>query len=294
MGKVYSSSIIFPESNKPFEEILMSVSEFLNIKCSIELNKEDRLRVVVYSTKSKMHCKRELANLLKQTAQIVELPREVKFRDIKVEELNQDKYLLSYEKFFKPVEIAGKIIILPYTVTPSKGRKRDISEVLIEPGLAFGTGMHATTQLCLEALTDKQIQDGKVIDAGTGSGILAIAAARLGASVVYAFDVDETAFESAMRNIKLNSVEDRVLLYKDDFGLLSDLPFCDYMVANLTFEELVENASAISKAKVGELLLSGFLEEETQKLFDTYSKYGFRQFNRRAKKGWGLLELTGE
>jgi ribosomal protein L11 methyltransferase len=135
--------------------------------------------------------------------------------------------------------------------------------LVIRPSMGFGTGHHETTRLCLRLLQDADLSGRRVVDAGTGSGVLAIAALRLGASDVEAIDYDEDALASARENLTLNGLEGRISLRAGDLRHLPVRP-ADVVVANLTGALLVAQSAAVLGlvAPGGLLLASGFLRHE--------------------------------
>jgi ribosomal protein L11 methyltransferase len=131
-----------------------------------------------------------------------------------LKEVDDEDWANAWKQYFKPIRISERLTIKPtwedYTPSPE--------ELIIEldPGMAFGTGTHATTSLCLQALESVIKEGDDVIDVGTGSGILAIAAAKLGARHVLALDLDQVAVESAIENTDLNGLNQLITIKKSD------------------------------------------------------------------------------
>ena len=128
---------------------------------------------------------------------------------IQTHEIDEEDWATAWKKYYHPVKISGRFTILP---TWEQYDPVDSDELIIEldPGMAFGTGTHPTTVMCLQAL-EKYVQEGDtVVDVGTGSGVLSIGAALLGASRVHALDLDDVAVVAAKENIKLNRVDGKV------------------------------------------------------------------------------------
>ena len=130
---------------------------------------------------------------------------------VTISEVNEEEWATAWKKYYNPVKISEKFTIVPtweeYTPVSS-------DELIIEldPGMAFGTGTHPTTVMCIQAI-ERTVKPGdRVIDVGTGSGVLSIAAAMLGAEDVRAFDLDEVAVTQARLNIKLNKVHPLVTI----------------------------------------------------------------------------------
>jgi ribosomal protein L11 methyltransferase len=165
----------------------------------------------------------------------------------------------SWKKYFHPLRIGKKIVIKPTWENFIPGP----DDVLIEldPGMAFGTGDHATTRMCLELL-EEYIKDAKtVIDAGCGSGILSLAAARLGARKVLAFDNDEVAAKIAAENVQLNKLDEMITVETGD--IIKILPNLngDIVMANIIAEVIEQLITGASKALYpgGYLLVSGII-----------------------------------
>ncbi len=122
-------------------------------------------------------------------------------------EIKEEEWSTSWKAWFKPIKVGPLIVTAPWI---KKKDHRGLIPVVIDPGMAFGTGSHATTRLCLRGIVDHLRPGDRVLDAGTGSGILAIAAGKLGASFVFAFDVDEVAVKDARRNIEANELSNLI------------------------------------------------------------------------------------
>jgi len=173
-----------------------------------------------------------------------------------------------WRMFHRPVR-AG-----PFWIGPSwEGAPEDATSIVIDPGLAFGTGAHATTRLCLELLAEVP-SPGSLLDAGCGSGVLSIAAAKLGFSPVHALDDDPFAVETTTQNAKANEVA--VVANAADVTL-SALPKVDVAVANIALDTIERLAARLD---AGELVVSGYLER------DTPSVPGWAHVERRTLDGW--------
>ncbi|QJC52571.1 50S ribosomal protein L11 methyltransferase [Paenibacillus albicereus] len=139
--------------------------------------------------------------------------------DISVVTVDENDWATAWKQYFKPIRVSERLTIKPtwedYEATPEE------LVIEIDPGMAFGTGTHPTTSLCLRALESSIREGDEVIDVGTGSGILAIGAVKLGAARVLAVDLDPVAVSSAIENARLNGLEDRIqALQSDLLGVL--------------------------------------------------------------------------
>lgn len=168
------------------------------------------------------------------------------------------------------------------------------TEVVIEidPGMAFGTGTHATTRLCLEVISEllpEECRSLRVLDVGTGSGILAIGAAALGCSAVVATDIDPVACGIARENVAKNDFSDQVLV--TDTPLESLTGFFDLVVANILAEENIRLKTALAERLVpgGWLILSGILSEKAELVGHAFSGADFTQKLVRYQDDWVCL-----
>lgn len=144
-----------------------------------------------------------------------ELSYDVGRADIRTREVDEEDWAHSWKQYYKPVRISDRLTIKP---TWESYEPENADEIVLEldPGMAFGTGTHPTTALCLRVLERETAPGIDMIDVGTGSGVLAIAAAKLGARRVLALDLDPVAVASAVENVRLNGVGDRVDVAESD------------------------------------------------------------------------------
>jgi ribosomal protein L11 methyltransferase len=164
-------------------------------------------------------------------------------------------------------------------------------DIVIDPGQAFGTGAHATTRMCLELLlelADESKTRGPLIDLGTGSGVLAIAAAKLGWGPVIGVDHERAALEATAANAEANGVEldlRRVNLRGQP------PPVAPTMVANLTGPLLRDVAERLDEARPNDLLCSGALASEAEAVVGSFAGAGLHERNRRTDGDWVALAL---
>jgi ribosomal protein L11 methyltransferase len=148
----------------------------------------------------------------------------------------------------------------------------EVDAVVIDPGRAFGTGAHATTRLTLELL--QKLEPGSLLDVGCGSGVLSIAAAKLGFRPIVAIDVDQDAVDIALANARVNGVE--LEAYRSD-ALADDLPAADVVVANVALD-VVERVLPRLDARLA--ITSGYLERDDPQVT------GWRRIDRGDREGW--------
>ena len=180
-------------------------------------------------------------------------------------------------------------------VCPSWESKHSIpSDAIVinmDPGLAFGTGTHQTTSLCLEFLAENPPNSLDVIDFGCGTGILAIAAAKLGAKRVLAIDNDPQALTASKENAEKNNCSDVIKTFHSDEKI--EYEKCDLLMANILAKPLVELQTLFSKIVKpnGAILLSGILEHQVEKIIDCYSQ-NFKNFNNSNKNEWCRISAS--
>ncbi|MGE0451697.1 MAG: 50S ribosomal protein L11 methyltransferase, partial [Vicinamibacterales bacterium] len=175
----------------------------------------------------------------------------------------------------------------------SDGSPADAIALVIAPSMGFGTGHHATTRLCLAALQTIPLEGRQVLDVGTGSGVLAIAARMLGAADVLGIDVDPDAIVSARENLELNPSVTRVGFDVADLQD-HDLHGSDVVLANLTGATLVQHARTLSSQvkRGGVLIVSGLLDEERDSVLDAFGEYSL--FWSQSETGWTGLALSAD
>lgn len=197
----------------------------------------------------------------------------------------------NWKKFFKPVRVTSRFVIKPpWSSFPL--RKNQIS-IDITPGMAFGTGTHATTKLSIRALEERlKKKRASVLDVGTGSGILSIAAARLGAKEVLGIDTDPVAVEIARENVSQNGVSNIVKIRKGSIGHIRRR--FDVVMANIDLKNLRRMRQPLLRhlKRKGPLILSGILEREGDRLRQHYMETGLLRWIRSTVEGeWVCLTL---
>lgn len=191
-------------------------------------------------------------------------------------EVDDEDWSTSWKKYYKPFKLTDRIVIKP-TWEEYQAADGDIV-VEMDPGMAFGTGTHETTQMCSILLDKYMKNDCQVLDVGCGSGILSIIAAKLGAKTVRAIDIDEVAVKVANENIVINGEASKVEAFK---GVLTDLDKTsnkfDIIVANIIANVIIDLSSFIPYyLKMGSSLFitSGIIKERKQEVLDACHKNG--------------------
>lgn len=205
---------------------------------------------------------------------------------VSIMEVNEEEWATAWKKYYHPVKISEKFTIVPtwenYTPVHS-------DELIIEldPGMAFGTGTHPTTVLCIQALERIVKKEDMVIDVGTGSGVLSIAAAMLGAKSVLALDLDEVAVRSAKLNIKLNKVHETTTVRQNN--LLSGInEQADVIVANILAEVIVRFTDDVYRLlhKDGYFIASGIILQKKEEVKDAIIASGLEIIETVQMEDW--------
>ncbi|BFT65992.1 50S ribosomal protein L11 methyltransferase [Parvimonas parva] len=190
-----------------------------------------------------------------------------------------------WKKYYRPTKVGKNFIIKP------TWEEYDLSEneVMIEldPGMAFGTGTHETTALCLEALEKLELKDKLVFDIGSGSGILSVGALKLGAKKVEAVDIDILGVEATLDNAKLNKVEDRIIVHHGDLCEKLNSK-ADVIVANILAHILVKLLGDISKfiKDDGIFVGSGIIDSKYKDVEDALIESNFEILEVNKNKDW--------
>ncbi|TGE32538.1 50S ribosomal protein L11 methyltransferase [Desulfosporosinus sp. Sb-LF] len=201
--------------------------------------------------------------------------------------LKEEDWATAWKAYFKPIRIGKNFLIKP-TWEQAELLPGDIV-LELDPGMAFGTGTHATTTLCLEALEDIVKPGQTVFDLGTGSGILAIAAAKLGAKVA-AVDLDAVATRVAQENVDLNQVNDRVEVLLGDLGTVLTGQ-ADVVIANIIADIILILLSDLKRIlrPDGEFLASGIIENRADEVELGLKEAGLEIIERVEDSGWILF-----
>ena len=209
---------------------------------------------------------------------------------VQVRKIRQEDWAESWKRHFQPIQIGSTLLVKPGW---SKQRaKKNQAVVILDPGLSFGTGQHPTTAFCLQQVAFRRSRGRtqSFLDIGTGSGILAIAAAKLGYRPVEAFDFDPEAVRIASVNARKNRVFDRLRIREADLTRLParrvrqyDL-ICANLISTLLVQEVVRILAYLKSG--GTLVLAGILRTEFTKVQECYERAGLRLIKCRVDREW--------
>jgi ribosomal protein L11 methyltransferase len=177
----------------------------------------------------------------------------------------------AWMEYYRPMKFADKLWVCP---TDQEQHEEDTVCLTLDPGLAFGTGTHPTTALCLDWLARQNLSGKTIVDFGCGSGILAIAALLLGANTAYAVDIDPQAITATQSNAVKNQVQDKVISCLPEQFSAADVRV-DVVLANILAKPLIDMAQYITSLLItgGQLVLSGILAEQADDVITGYQPY---------------------
>lgn len=187
--------------------------------------------------------------------------------NFEIDLMDEQNWNATWESNFEPVIIAGKIQVRAHFHPTQPGFDHDI---LITPKMSFGTGHHATTSMMMDAMLDIDFSNKRVIDFGTGTGILSILAVLRGAELVCAIDNDEWSILNVNENVQLNNVQEKIVITKASD--LNELPQCEILLANINKNVLIEHAASLSNKLIagGVLIMSGLLLSDYQDIMTEF------------------------
>jgi ribosomal protein L11 methyltransferase len=217
---------------------------------------------------------------------------------ILVTKVRREDWAESWKRHFKPKEIGGALLVKP---SWSKKRPRkNQAVVILDPGLSFGTGQHPTTSFCLREICRVGVMRQQsshrlntiksFLDIGTGSGILAIAAAKLGFKPIRAFDFDPEAVRVARANARVNGVDKKLEIVRGDVAKLSIVPrkkfdlVCANLISNLLIAERTRILPQLNDG--GTLVLAGILKSEFTEVQKEFESLGLKQISAKSEKEW--------
>lgn len=221
---------------------------------------------------------------------LVNIPEQNGFE---IEEIEEENWNSRWEKGILPIS-AGAFFIRPTWNRSEPDGDQIVIE--IDPKMSFGTGFHETTRLMLSKLSELDMQNKNVLDAGTGTGILAIAACKLGASGVFAFDIDPWSIRNAEENFALNNVSGKIQLREGGEELLEEHQTYHLIMANVNRNVLLQMLPVFEKMVTGDgsVLLSGLLNEDIKLIDSKLKELNMKIIDNLQESEWILMHLEKE
>ena len=217
-----------------------------------------------------------------------EIFKEIPSPKLVIGKIEDEDWSHNWRRFFRPERITQKLTVLPAWESVSHIMNEHV--IRIDPGPAFGTGQHPTTRMCLRAMEKVPMpKSWNMLDVGTGSGILAIYGAKLGANRVLAIDTDPEAIRWAQRNIQLNEMSGAVVLSCNSLQKIQGS--FSILTANLILGEILNLFSHFVRVLEhgGWLVLSGILRGQVKEVEERFTQYGFFEKERLYHQDWGCL-----
>jgi ribosomal protein L11 methyltransferase len=213
---------------------------------------------------------------------------EIQSPKIRISKIKEQDWTRNWRRFFHADRVTSKLLIIPaWEPVPSA---LDAHIIRIDPGPAFGTGQHPTTRMCIAAMEQMQLTESwTMLDVGTGSGILAIYGAKLGAKKVVAIDIDPDALQWAKRNIRLNDLEGFIELSSQPLSVLKGS--FSLLTANLTLQEIIHLESHFHGHlnPGGWLILSGVLREQVNQIRACFTNKDFQEDQTLFQEEWACM-----
>lgn len=206
---------------------------------------------------------------------------------VEVEKMYEEDWANNWKKYYKPSKVGEKIVVKP--IWEEYEAKDEELVVELDPGMAFGTGEHETTRMCIQALEKYVQKDSTVFDVGCGSGILAIAAAKLGAKLAVGVDLDPVAVESAKENVGFNNIDNIEILHGNLIEVIDGK--ADIVVANIIAEIiciLTEDVSRVIKPN-GYFITSGIIHDRVEMVTNKLEECGFEVIKVNKDGEWNCI-----
>ena len=205
--------------------------------------------------------------------------------------LEDEDWANAWRKNYRPFRLGKRIWIQPSWLE-TRGNRPDDIVILMDPGMAFGTGLHPTTQMCLQALEESIRPGYSVLDVGSGSGILSIAAAKLGAKDVLAFDLDHMAVEATTGNALANNVQQQISVFQGSLPAKTRQKW-DIVVVNILAPVIIsllrEQQLLDFLSPTGELILSGIIEDQYEDVCSAVNAVGGEVNKKLTTRDWICL-----
>ncbi len=251
-----------------------------------ELLKKDRSKAIIHVYINPEENPLEAVSFIKERLDESKIENEILISDCRVEDWQNN-----WKQYFHPMPIGKRLLVRPLWENDFDAGERKVLN--IEPGLAFGTGSHPTTKLCLETLEDYVKENSRVLDIGCGSGILSIASLLLGAETATGVDIDALAVKTAVQNAKENGFgEDKIQFLKGDLSEKVSGKF-NLVVANIVADVIIRfNEQVGSFLEDGGIYITGgIIEPREDDVLRSFSENGFTVIERRENNGWLVFVL---
>lgn len=208
--------------------------------------------------------------------------------ELEMKDVDEEDWSNAWKKYYHPVQVGEHLVVCPSW--EAYDRQPDDVVLTLNPGMAFGTGTHDTTRLCMELLEKYITPQDTVLDVGCGSGILAITAALLGANKIIGCDIDEVAVKVAGENAALNGVQDRISFHQGDLTSQVEGSF-QIICANIVADVIIRLSEDAGRylAKDGIFITSGIIDTREQDVLNALEQNGFQVIERRTSGGWVAL-----
>lgn len=208
--------------------------------------------------------------------------------ELEMKDVDEEDWSNAWKKYYHPVQVGEHLVVCPSW--EAYDRQPDDVVLTLNPGMAFGTGTHDTTRLCMELLEKYITPQDTVLDVGCGSGILAITAALLGANKIIGCDIDEVAVKVAGENAALNGVQDRIAFHQGDLTSQVEGSF-QIICANIVADVIIRLSEDAGRylAKDGIFITSGIIDTREQDVLNALEQNGFQVIERRTSDGWVAL-----
>ena len=208
--------------------------------------------------------------------------------ELEMKDVDEEDWSNAWKKYYHPVQVGEHLVVCPSW--EAYDRQPDDVVLTLNPGMAFGTGTHDTTRLCMELLAKYITPQDTVLDVGCGSGILAITAALLGANKIIGCDIDEVAVKVAGENAALNGVQDRIAFHQGDLTSQVEGSF-QIICANIVADVIIRLSKDVGRylAKDGIFITSGIIDTREQDVLNALEQNGFQVIERRTSGGWVAL-----
>ena len=228
-----------------------------------------------------------IAYINKKVEEIKSLGIDVGEGKVEFEKMYEEDWANNWKKYYKPSKVGEKIVVKP--IWEEYEAKDEELVVELDPGMAFGTGEHETTRMCIQALEKYVQKDSTVFDVGCGSGILAIAAAKLGAKLAVGVDLDPVAVESAKENVGFNNIDNIEILHGNLIEVIDGK--ADIVVANIIAEIiciLTEDVSRVIKPN-GYFITSGIIHDRVEMVTNKLEECGFEVVKVNKDGEWNCI-----